>query len=289
MRPILMRHTESFNESFKVWQNGNPYVHNPWHYHPECEITYINKGKGVLFVGDKILNYSENDLIFIGPNLPHEWRSDFGDSNDLYSQSFAVHFKMDFLGETIFKLAETAPVGRMLENSASGLKIHCLQAIATVRTKLLILLNTHGMERINMLLSILNDIAVSEKVELLSSHGFVSSIRDDEDHRMTTIYKYVMTNFKDQIFTERAAQEVFMTETSFCRYFKRSTNKSFIQYVNEIRVGYACKLLLKEKYTIAQVAFNSGFENISNFNKQFKKIKRLTPRQFITQMLSKKK
>jgi len=100
---------------------------------------------------------------------------------------------------------------------------------------------------------------------------------------MNHIYKYVMDNFREQISVEDIANMVHMTTTSFCRFFKQRTNKPFIQYVNEIRVGYACKLLLEEKYNISQIAYESGFENLSNFNKQFKKIKNLTPRQFILQ------
>ena len=96
MKPVLMRHVETTTESFKAWKNANPYLHNPWHYHPELEITVIIKGSGVLFVGDKIINYGENELFLIGSNLTHEWRSDIKTPLDNYSQSIAVHFMKNF-------------------------------------------------------------------------------------------------------------------------------------------------------------------------------------------------
>ena len=105
---------------------------------------------------------------------------------------------------------------------------------------------------------------------------------------MNKIYKYVMDHFRDQISVEKIACDVHMTTTSFCRFFKQRTNKSFIQYVNDIRIGYACKLLLQEDFNISQIAYESGFENLSNFNKQFKKIKGLTPREFILNFEGKK-
>ena len=283
MNPILMRHVESTQESFKAWQNASPYLHNPWHYHPECEITYINQGSGVLFVGDKVLNYKKDSLVLIGPNLPHEWRSDIKESPDFYSRSTAVHFNKDFPGKDFYKIPEASTINYLLAQSVRGIKINHALSKETVKEKLLLLLETKGIERINHLFSMLNNIANAPKKEFLSSYSFVASIEEGQNHRMNQVYRYVMANFKDQVTVKHLAEEVNMTATSFCRFFKKRTNKPFIQYLNEIRVGYACKLLFEENYTISQIAFESGFGNLSNFNKQFKKIKKVTPSQFISQ------
>ena len=281
MKPVLMRHVETPpDDSFKSWENACPYLHNPWHYHPECEITYVNRGSGVLFIGDQVLNYKQDTLIMIGPNLPHEWRSDSKENPDFHSQTFAVHFNKNFPGPDFYKIPEAAAVNQLFEQSVRGIQVKDEHTKQIVKEKLVQLLSTRGLERISLLFSIFDHIVSCDNLELLSSLVFVNSIDEGQNHRMNQIYKYVMSHFKDQISVEEIAEEVHMTTTSFCRFFKQRTNKSFIQYVNDIRIGYACKLLLEGDYNISQIAYESGFENLSNFNKQFKKIKNLTPRQF---------
>ena len=222
MNPVLMRHIETTNESFKAWRNGKPYLDNPWHYHPEVEITFIIRGCGILF-----------------------------------------------------------------DMAQRGVKVNGAAAKQYIREKMLLLPETTGIERINMLFSILNVIVTCSNVELLSSAGFFSSINERQHHRMNQIYKYVIENFKNPVSVDHIAKELNMTGSSFCRFFKKRAAKSFIQYINEIRVGYACKLLLEENYSVSEIAYESGFENISHFNKQFKKIKNVTPTQFNV-LLSKK-
>lgn len=282
MKPVLMRHIETTTQSFKAWRNASPYMHNPWHYHPELEITAIVKGKGVLFVGDNIMNYGENELFLFGSNLPHEWRSDFKHDADFYSQSVAVHFKKNLPGINFDQLPEAAMLTKLFEQSLRGIKIGDPSIIKFVKEKLLLLIETKGIERISLLFTILNAIASSSRLELLSSPGFVNSFGAGENQKIIEAYKYMIANFKNHISLEEVAQQVNMTSSSFCRFFRKRTNKSFIQYLNEIRIGYSCKLLIENDYNISEVAYESGFENISHFNKQFKKIIRLTPTEFIS-------
>lgn len=283
-----MRHVETTHDSFKSWENVCPYIHNPWHYHPECEITYINKGSGVLFIGDKVLNYEKDTLIMIGPNLPHEWRSDIKEDPDFHSHSLAVHFNPKFPGEDFYKIPEAVSINQLLEQSVRGIEVTDGHTKRLVKDKLLLLLNTKGIERISILLSILDNLAFCKKSELLSSSIFINSIDQGQNHRMNQVYKYVMEHFREQISVDDIAEQIHMTTTSFCRFFKKRTNKSFIQYVNDIRIGYACKLLLEEDYNISQIAYESGFENLSNFNKQFKKIKSVTPSGFVSKIVHEK-
>jgi AraC-like DNA-binding protein len=287
MKPILMRHIEATNESFKAWKNGNPYMHNPWHYHPEVEITHIIRGEGVLFIGDRILEYKPNELVMIGSNLPHEWRSDIAREEDYYSECIAVHFNKQFPGDGFYEIPEAMPINYLFELSLRGVKINDEHTKQLVKKKLLLLIGTKGIERISLLLSILHLIVSCPDIELLSSSGFLSSINERQNQKINQIYKYVINNFKNEISMETIASQVNMTPTSFCRFFKKRTAKSFIQYVNEIRVGYACKLLLEENHNVSEVAYESGFENISNFNKQFKKIKDITPSQFVSLVANK--
>ena len=122
MKPILMRHVETTTESFKAWVNVNPYLHNPWHYHPESELTIIEEGKGMLFVGDNVTTYGKNDLILIGPNLPHEYRSSIKETPDYFSKSMSVHFRNDFPGDDLYKIPEAKIINEILEKSRTGIK-----------------------------------------------------------------------------------------------------------------------------------------------------------------------
>jgi AraC-like DNA-binding protein/quercetin dioxygenase-like cupin family protein len=287
MKPILMRHVEPRNESFKAWVNADPYLHNPWHYHPECEINMSDRGQGLLFIGDKVTSYDKDDVILIGPNLPHEWRSSNKETPDFHTRSMAIHFAMDFPGKDFYLLPEAQVIYQLLLQSKRGIKINDGETQQKVKGKMQTILNTEGIERINMLFSILDIIAASPNLEILASQSFVDSLDESQDQRMLKIYKYVMTHFKEQISVEQLAAEVNMTATSFCRFFKKRTNKSFMQYVTEIRIGYACKLLYTQSYNISEVAYESGFENISNFNKQFLKVKKQTPSQLLAQFAQK--
>lgn len=278
MKPILMRHVEAQNESFKAWKNGDPYIHNPWHFHPEYEIAYIHRGRGTLFVGDTMVDYGENEIILLGPNLPHEWRSQIKQEPDLYSESISAHFKHNFIGDSFYGQTEVTRLKDFLEKAKSGIKITDLETKTYIKEKLLILPETKGLKRIIKLLQILDKISESQGLNYLCKNRIPYTINyNSQDYRINKVNEFIMKNFQESIKVEDAAKQVNMTRTSFCRYFKQRTNKTFIHYLNEIRVGYACKLLLEEEMTIAQIAFESGFGNISNFNKQFKNIKNTTP------------
>ena len=287
MKPILMRHVEAVSESFKIWKNEHPYLHNPWHYHPECEITFITKGHGTLFIGDRILDYGDNELVLIGPNLPHEWRSNIKVHPDNHSQSLAVHFKPDCWGKDFGKIPEMSEVNKLLDNASRGILIKNKKAKEDIKEDLNKMNDAKGIVKMGILLSILGAIVNVKEIEFISSVGFVDSIQNDFNERINRIYEYVMKNFKSSISIEEVANNIFMTPTSFCHFFKKSTNKTFTQYVNEIRIGYACKLLYENKSNITMTAYESGFENLAHFNKQFKKVKGITPSQYLKQFIKK--
>lgn len=289
MKPILLRHVEATTtESFKVWRNANPYIHNPWHYHPECEITLIDEGVGVLFVGDCISHYRKNDLVLIGTNLPHEFRASHQQFPDFKTRSTAIHFKWDFPGAEFYKMPEAKTIFALLERAKRGIKIEDSLVQNIVKTKISEILKENGIIRVGLLFSILQTIAESSVVEYLSSQIFVDSIQENADNKMYWVYKFIMNNFREKISQEQLAKELNMTTSSFSRFFKKRTHKSFVDYVNEIRIGYACKLLLLGDQNISGAAYESGFENISNFNKQFLKVKGFTPSHYLRTFISDK-
>ncbi len=284
MKPVLMRHTEIVEQSFKVWENSNPYRHNPWHYHPECEITYVENAEGTLFIGDNAINYASDTLIFIGPNLPHEFRGTNKETPDLKTKSYSIHFQKNFPGKDFYKMPEVATISQLMDLSSRGIKIQDQKSKDLVKKHLFKLIKSDGIERVGHLFAILDIISQSPDLEVLSSQIFGQSPELPQNQRINQVCKYVMDNFRNEITIDRLVEQFHMTPTSFSRFFKKRTNKSFTQYVNEIRIGYACKLMFEENLSISQIAFECGFGNLSNFNQQFKKIKLVTPSQFISQL-----
>lgn len=235
-----------------------------------------------MYIGDQMTAYGDDELVLLGSNLPHEWRSDIIVSPDLYSESISIHFNRDFLGDYFYSLPETSLVASLLDEAQRGIKITDAQTKQVVKEEMILLRKLNGLPRICKLLDILHRLSVCKDMLPLSSKSFVAGIDQDRDHRINAVYQYVMKNFKRQISVQETAIVVNMTATSFCRFFKERTHRSFINYLHEVRVGYACRLLLEGRLSVSQVAYESGFSNMSNFNKQFRKIKQLTPVQFIS-------
>ncbi|MFN5423320.1 MAG: AraC family transcriptional regulator [bacterium] len=281
MKPVLMRHVGAISESFKTWKNANPYVHNPFHYHPEIEITHIINGKGVLVIGDKAIPYNKDELILIAPNIPHEWRSERNEIPDNHTQSISIHFEKYFTGKLFYEIPETIYIKQLIEQAEVSIRIIDKKVKNTIKEYMRLLLDAKGIDRISLLLKILNSISTCNTIEVIYGGGALKSRTEEQNSRINKVFRYVIDNFKHTITIDDAAKEANLTNTSFCRFFKQRTRKSFIQYVNEVRVEYACKLLIGGVDTINQVAHKSGFENISNFNTQFKKIVHKTPREFI--------
>src|SRR5690606_3145891 len=172
MKPILMRHVEVVEQSFKAWKNGEPYTRIPWHYHPECELTYIKKGKGTLFIGDNVMEYGNGEVVLIGSDLPHEWRSEVKEP-DFYSETYSVHFRHNFLGETFLELPETAFINTLLEKSGRGIRLENDVCKDSVKSFVIELVNSTGVHRINLLLKILNALYESRDITYLSSNSFI--------------------------------------------------------------------------------------------------------------------
>ena len=290
MQPILLKHVTTVESSFKVWKNANPYYHNPWHYHTEYEITLIEKGRGTRFVGDHIEQYNDMDLIILGSNLPHEWRSDLKPDKEIdnISSSMAIHFKYDFLGLPFYSLPESTELNNFLEKANFGIKIQEISTINKVRYMIYEMMEKTGFNRLAIFLNLLNELITCQNYKLLSSEGFTNSSYHQEYEKINIIYEYMIKNFKNNITLDEVAATIHMTPASFCRYFKRGTHKTFVQYLNEIRTGYAKKLLVEDKYSISQAAYESGFNNLSNFNKQFRKINGMTPKDYKNKVIIKR-
>lgn len=264
-----------------------PCLDVPWHYHPETEIIFIEKSTGSRFVGDHSEPFAEGDIGLIGANLPHVWKSDSiyqKSTPGLVAKVLVIHFRDEIFKGPLAILPEMQDISQLLHLSQYGIKF-----VGTARENIGYLIRetikSKGIEKMLSLARLLDFMAKTEEKQLLASTGY-SKIRKSVDFdRFDKAYRYMIDNFQQNITLEDVSQIVGMTPTSYCRYFKKHTKKSFHSVLNEIRVGHACKLLLEDKMNISGICYESGFNNVSNFNEQFKKIKGVSPSQYIKMRL----
>lgn len=256
---------------------------NPnWHFHPEFQISYIMRGKGTRFIGDHVEAFQEDDLVFTGPDLPHLWRNDeayFDKNSKLATRGLVIYFDNELLNEGLLGKEEFYDVNKLVENSARGIEFNGITR-SKVKRLLFKIANEKGFQRIITLLEIINVLANSKNYHLLSSPGYTNSLKVDDAKKISLVYEYVMTNFKNKIALEDISGMLNMTTTSFCRYFKPRANKTFTRFVNEIRIGHARKLLLEDNLNISQIGYECGFNALSNFNRQFKSIVNMSPHEY---------
>ncbi|WP_295654660.1 AraC family transcriptional regulator [uncultured Mucilaginibacter sp.] len=282
MKPQLLKVSAGPAQSFSVQQDFVPHFNNKWHYHPEVELIHIKKGSGKQFVGDSINEFKTGDVLLIGSQLPHYLRFDecyFKEDNTNSPEVRAAHFAENFWGEQFLQLPENKMMKTVIEKSRRGIKLtgKTKVAVADILEKMIL---SEGSERIVLLIEALNAVAFSLHVTPLSSIGFGNNSEVSEDDRINVIYEYSLANFKNNIQLEEIAALANISPSSFCRYFKSRTQKTYSQFLIEIKVGYACKLLIENKLIIKQLCYESGFNNYACFHKYFKQITGKSPLTF---------
>ena len=275
MKPHIQKLPLSGHSSFVADKFITPCFETPWHYHDEYELVLIIKGKGKQFIGNHISDYSEGSLTFLGPNLPHFFRKE---EPQAIGGSLVIHFKEDFLGKSFITIPEMQKIKLLFERSKMGIEFFG-ETRKTLIAKMNEMLELQDIERLICLLSVLSILADSSEFDLLSSPEISGQNNKDSD-RLNKVFNYIMTNFKEEIQLEEVAEIANMSYSGFCRYFKNRTKKNFSLFVNEIRIGYACKRLMESEISVSNICFESGFNNMTNFNEQFKKIVKCTPYQF---------
>lgn len=281
MKAILQK-VPSFDDSSFAYQLFRlPHFVVPWHFHPELELVLILSSEGKRFIGDSIHNFSAGDLVLLGSNVPHWYRNDsvyYESKPGLEASSIVVQFSSDFLGTDFLARPECVHLRKLFQKAQMGVQIH-----GSTRSKIAdMMLELQGMTGMNKLihfLTILNTIISSGEYTTISSQPFVGSHAHDSE-RINIIYEHVMKNFKKNISIDEVAEKVHMCPATFCRFFKKRTRKTFTYFLNELRIGHACKLMIEKDLSMAEVCYASGYNNISYFNRQFKAIKNTTPQSY---------
>lgn len=270
------------SKAFVIKTLDDPFFDPNWHFHPEYQLFVVLEGHGTRFVGDSIKSFRSGDMVFTGPNLPHLWRS-----HEVYMQKepmlptrgLVIYFQENFLGQALLEKEEMEPLKQLFLMSGRGLEITGYTNKKVTRM-MEDLTKMTGLNSIIQLLRILETLAHSPDLHYLAQAGYYNNHKEAEAPRMNKVHKYVMDNFRQKISLDEVASLASMTPTSFSRYFKTRANKSFSTFVSEIRVGHACKLLHDTEMNSMQVCYASGFNTLSNFNRQFKEITGTCPQQY---------
>lgn len=263
-----------------------------YHFHPEYELKYVIKSKGKRFVGDSVENFQEGDLVLLGPNIPHYWKNDplYYEKDNLKASAFLVMFSENFLGKEFFLLPEMSPIKDLLNKAKGGI---CFPDTVrqNISIKLKHLISCDGPMRIMNMLDILFGLVKTE-IRPLLTETFVTELPllNYSDHsigRLKKVHEYMIANFHNKIQIHDVAEIANMTTHAFCKYFKKSTKKTFMTFLGELRVCHAKKLLIEnEEQAISDICYSSGFDNLSNFNRKFKAVTNMTPKEFRSHYLN---
>lgn len=246
------------------------------HQHDEIQISYIEKGNGTLLVGNSFTNYYTGNVFVIGSNVPHAFKSDT--SKNETSKMLTLFFTKGSFGTSFFKLEEFEEIESFFVNSLHGFQVTSqLTEIKEIFNKLK---KATKLERFIILIALLKLLSESD-INLLSNYTYAKKLSDSEGKRMRKVFDYTLKNADQKISLDEIASVANMTKNAFCKFFKKRTNKTYINYLTELRIENACKILKSNKdMAIVDVAFKAGFYNISNFNRRFKELKKMTPLTF---------
>jgi AraC-like DNA-binding protein len=275
MKPIIEKLPLNEDSSFLARTYTTPHFEVPWHQHVEYELILFKEGEGTSFIGNYIGEFKTDDIFFLGSNLPHTFQKA---NKDLLTSALVVQFKEDFWGPDFLQLPECKNIRQLLDVSMKGLKIHGDTA-RLLKTKLNKLELLSGLPRIIYLCECLQLIAEQNEFDTVSTQD-VTAFTSKKQERIDKIFRFTIDNFQQALSLKTVADHADMSVPAFCSYFRKSTKKTYIDFLNEIRIGYSCQQLIDTQKTIQEICFESGFNTLANFNKQFLKIKKTTPSSF---------
>ncbi len=280
LKSIFQHQSAAADMSFIVREYLQPHFDSPFHFHDSYELIMIPKSYGKLYVGNKVVNFADDEIYLFGPGLPHCFLNDksFQETGET-AHAIVVFFKSDFLGKGFFEKPELTAVKELLQHAAVGLKLDqpnrwMKQAFPTIT-------QSKGMDAMLILLQMLHRLS-QQLDQLLPIHSTIPKVRPKQEdaERLEKVIRYIIDHFKEEPDSKHAASIACMNEAAFCRYFKRRTEKTFSQFVNYVRVTHATKLLTQKRWNIAAICYECGYKNVSYFNRQFKHVTGVTPLEY---------
>lgn len=269
------------NSAISVLSREEPFFQAPFHSHPELELVYVKESFGKRIIGNSVAAFESGDLVFLGSDIPHVWLNDeiYYHNNKLKAKAIVVYFNKDIFGPDFYELKEAQKINTLFEKAKKGLSITG-KTNKLIAKKLEKLVAKQDFEVIIGLFEILSLLSATTDFDFINNETYTPTNDSFKKDRLSDVYQYVKENYKKEISLDEVAQIANLTPTSFCRMFKSKTKKNFIEYLNEIRISNACKLLIETDMSVSEIAYECGYKTVSNFNKLFKKNTANTPKEY---------
>ena len=282
MKPLPFKVAKTSEHAIALQHDRLPYFYDRLHYHPEWQITLIVKSEGMLYAGDGMCRFQAGDVFCVGSNLPHLFRNDskYYQGEADYAEAISVFFDQNSFGLGFFDIPELREAKSLLWEANKGIYFSADCLPHPLLPLFLSIKSQENLPRLQDFLSLLEQLCRSKQGQTISSMSYDRSQAEAAGKRLDEVLQFIFQNYQKKITVEEAAQTCNLSVPAFCRYFKLHTRKTFIAYVNEVRVNAACQLLIDQRYSIGQIAYQVGFNNLSNFNRQFKKVKGMVPSSF---------
>jgi len=274
--------TSYTNSTVSVLNREESFFQSPFHSHPELELVYVKESFGKRIIGNSVMPFEPGDMVFLGSDLPHVWLNDemyYQAISTLKANAIVVYFSKDIFGPAFYELKETQKINELFFQAGKGISI-IGKTNKQIAKKLEKLLLKKDFEVIIGLFEILSLLSESQDRIYINNEAYSTAHKDAKKDRLSEVFQYVNENYKKDIVLIEIAAIANMTPTSFCRMFRLKTKKSFVEYLNEIRVSKACKFLLETDLSMSEIAYECGYKTASNFNKLFKKFMGMTPSEF---------
>ncbi len=279
---LILKNTDSFaNERLNITLKEIPCLDSSWHYHAQYELLYISQSTGIRFVGDNVSQFFPGELVLVGPYLPHLWRNDpsyYIEDETNKVKTVVIKFTKDFIGNDTFNNPEFSEINNLLEQSKFGVSFG-INISEKFHEELMGIINLSPAAQSIKLLEMLLQLSLTDEKQVLSSTD-MRQYTTDNSQRIDSVLKFISDNYAVDIGLEDVADVACMTTNSFCRFFKKMTNKSFTQFLNEVRIRNASRLLVQEDMPVSDACYAVGYQSITNFNRQFKQIMGDTPKSY---------
>jgi len=272
MKPFIEKLPIETENSFVARTYRTPHFEVPWHQHPELELILFTEGEGNAFVGNHVGNFTTGDIYFLGSNLPHTFQKA---NDDLITGAVVVQFLGNCWGDKLLEMPECRSVKLLFDTANAGLKLHgeTRELLIPLITQLE---HATGINRILLLWQCLALISARKEFELLSTQN-MANLQSRLQARIDKIFQYTIEHYADGITLQEVADQVNMSTPAFCLYFRKHTKKTYIEFLNEVRIGKACQQLIDTQKSISEIAYECGYNTLANFNKQFLKIRNMQP------------
>ena len=274
--------TSYLNSSISVISREESFFQSPFHSHPELELVYIKESFGKRIVGNSVAPFESGDMVFLGSDIPHVWLNDelyYQDKNNLKAKAIVVYFNKDIFGPAFYEMKEAQKINALFNRGSRGLSING-KTNKQIAKKLEKLVNKKDFEIIIGLLEILSILSESTDLTFVNSEAYSPVKNQNTNDRLSDVFIFIKEHYKEDISLIEISKIANLTPTSFCRMFKLKAKKSFVEYLNEIRVANACKFIMESDMGMAEIAYECGFKTASNFNRIFKKSTGTTPKEY---------